>query len=387
MEEKRKIAVVTGARSEYGILKPLLKAIGDSARLELNLMVTGMHLLRKYGLTIKEIKKDGFKIRAEIPMYAGDGSADDYLGQALARGIKGFTAGLIKIKPDIVVVLGDRLESLAAALAANILNIPIAHIHGGDKSDSGHIDESTRHSISKMAHIHFPPTEKCKDRLFKMGEEVWRIHQVGTLGLDSIVNRPVIKKEELFRQLDLTLTKKVILCLFHPVHLEAESAAKQMSEILKVLLKLKIQTVIIYPNNDAGSRGIISEINQPGVVDFIKVFPSLPHNEYVSLLKYADVLIGNSSSGIIEAPSLKLPVVNIGIRNVGREHGVNVIFTKVDQAEIAQAIKRALYNRKFKAKVAKAKNPWGQGGTSAKIVKILENIKIDKKLLLKILNY
>lgn len=387
MKDKRKIAVVTGTRSEYGILKPLLKAIGDSSRLELELMVTGMHLLRKYGLTIKEIKKDGFKIRAEVPMYAGDGSADDYLGQALSRGIKGFTSVLIKIKPDVVVVLGDRLESLAAALAANILRIPIAHIHGGDKSDSGHIDESTRHAVSKMAHLHFPPTEKCKNRLFKMGEEAWRIHQVGTLGLDSVVNQPTMKREELFRKLGLALNEKVILCLFHPVHLEAEGAAKQMAEILKVLFKLKIQTVIIYPNNDAGSQGIISEIKKPGTVKFIKVFPSLSHFEYISLLKYAAVLIGNSSSGIIEAPSMKLPVVNIGSRNVGREHAANVIYVKVDRVKIVKAIKRALDDKIFRVKVVQCKNPWGQGGTSAKIVKILKNIKIDKKLMRKILNY
>jgi UDP-hydrolysing UDP-N-acetyl-D-glucosamine 2-epimerase len=385
--KQRKIAIVTGTRSEYGILKPLLTKIQNSKELKLELIVTGMHLLKKYGLTVNEIQKDGFKIRAEIPMYTGDDLTVDYYGKALARGIDKFSSILPEIKPDILIVLGDRLEPLAAVLAASILRIPIGHIHGGDKTDSGHIDESIRHSITRFAHIHFAPTSKCEDRLFRMGEERWRIHNVGALGMDSIFNQTFINKENLFNKLHLDQSQKLILCIFHPVHLELENAAGQMLKILEVLAKLKIQTVIVYPNNDAGSRDIVLEIEKYKKMPFIKIFPSLSHVEYISLLKYADVLVGNSSSGIIEAPSMKLPVINIGSRNIGRERAKNVIFIDVDKNEIGKAINKALYDKEFRKIVEKSRNPYGNGKASDKIVKILSNIKIDKKLLLKKINY
>ena len=384
--EKRKIAVVTGARSEYGILKPLLEKIEHSKSFELKLIVTGMHLLKNYGFTINEVIKDGFKITGEVEMYGNEiGSA--YHGEALGKGIQNFTKIFLKIKPDILVIIGDRIEPLAAVLAAAILRIPIVHIHGGDKTDSGHIDESMRHSITRFVHIHFPPTKKCKERLIKMGEESWRIHNVGALNLDSILSLPKIKKEVLFKKLDLTLSQKLILCIFNPVPLEAEKMGKQMYEILEALRGLKIQTIIIYPNNDAGSQDIITEIEKRRDLSFIKIYSNLPHYEYVDLLRYVDVLIGNSSSGIIEAPSIKLPVVNIGSRNVGREHGENVIFVAANKNKILRGIKMALYDEKFRRKVKKCKNPYGDGKTAGRIIKILNKIKINKKLLQKKITY
>jgi UDP-hydrolysing UDP-N-acetyl-D-glucosamine 2-epimerase len=385
--KKRTIAVVTGTRAEYGILKPLLTKIRNSKYLKLELLVTGMHLLDKFGLTVNEIRKDGFEIRAEIPMYFGKSFTSGYYGKALARGIDKFTTILPKIKPDILIVLGDRLEPLSAVLAASILNIPIAHIHGGDKTNSGLIDESIRHSITRFSHIHFAPTEESKRRLMKMGEETRRIYNVGALNIDSIVNQNLIKKEVLYDKLHLNLNQNLILCIFHPVLLEQNNVASQMSKILEVLNKLKIQTILIFPNNDAGSRDIILEIEKHKEIPFIKIFPSLSHSEYISLLKYANVLIGNSSSGIIEATSLKLPVINIGTRNTGREHAENVIFVDVDKNEIEKAIDKALYDKKFRKIVNKSINPYGNGKVSDKIVKILSNIKIDKQLLIKKINY
>jgi UDP-hydrolysing UDP-N-acetyl-D-glucosamine 2-epimerase len=220
-----------------------------------------------------------------------------------------------------------------------------------------------------------------------MGEEPWRIHNVGALNLDTILNQTLIKKEILFKKLDLKLEQRLIICLFHPVNLEKEEMGKQMGEILQAIKELNIQTVIIYPNNDLGSRAIISQIDKYRHLPFIRVFPSLLHNDYISLLNYADVLIGNSSSGIIEAPSLKLPVVNIGSRNKGREHAENVLFVAAKKSNIIKAIKKALYEKEFLNRVRRCKNPYGDGKTADRIIKILTQIKIDKKLLTKKITY
>jgi GDP/UDP-N,N'-diacetylbacillosamine 2-epimerase (hydrolysing) len=383
----REITVVTGTRAEYGMLKPLLEKIRSSSDLALKLVVTGMHLLEKCGLTINEIKEDGFEITDKIQMYLGDESDPAYHGKALAKGIEGFTQLLMRIGPRILVVTGDRLEALAAAVAAATLNIPIAHIHGGDKTDSGHIDEPIRHSITRFAHIHFPPTREHADRLIKMGEEPWRVFQVGALGLDSILNQKPIAKQTLSKQLGINPNEKIITCIFHPVLLEKESMGSQMHEILESVSALKTQTVVIYPNNDAGSHSIISEIERYKDLPFIRALRNLPHIQYISLLKHADVLIGNSSSGIIEAPSLKLPVINIGSRNTGRQHAENVIFVNTVKKEIINAIQIALYDEDFNEKVRQCKNPWGDGKTSGRIVRILSEAVIDKKLLQKRITY
>lgn len=381
-----KIAVVTGTRAEYGVLKPLLYKIKNSDNLELNLIATGLHLLKKYGLTINEIEKDGFEIDGIVRMY-GDEEDITYHGNALGKGIAGFISLLSKMKTDILVVLGDRLEPLAATLAAATLRIPIAHIQGGDKTDSGHIDESIRHSITRFAHIHFTATKEHTNRLIKMGEEPWRIFETGALNLDSILYQKFLLKETLAKKFGMNPNDNIIVCVFHPTHLEKELAGKQMREILEAIKELKMQTVIIYPNNDAGSQDIIEEIEKCKNLPFIKIFLNLSHFDYINLLKYANVLIGNSSSGIIEAPSLKLPVVNIGSRNVGREHADNVIFVNVNKDEIISAIKKALYNEEFKEKVERCINPYGDGKTSERILKILSGITIDKKLLQKKITY
>jgi UDP-hydrolysing UDP-N-acetyl-D-glucosamine 2-epimerase len=383
----RKVAVVTGTRAEYGILKPLLDRIVESNDLELNLMVTGLHLLGEYGLTINEIKKDRFEIADIVEMYGDDKEDITYHGKALAKGISGFTSLLAKIKPEILLVFGDRLEPLATTLAAATLRIPIAHIHGGDKTDSGHIDESIRHAITKFAHIHFTATKEHTERLIEIGEEPWRIFEVGALGLDSIINQGPLQKENLAKEIGINSDDNIIVCIFHPVHLEKELAGIQMHVILDAIKELKMQTVIIYPNNDLGSHDIIEEIERCRGLPFIRIFPNLPHLEYISLLKYANVLIGNSSSGIIEASSLKLPVVNIGSRNVGREHADNVIFASTPKKDIKGAIETALYDKNFEGKVERCTNPYGDGKTSEKIVKVLSTIKIDEKLLQKKITY
>ena len=383
----KNIAVVTGARSEYGLLKPLLKGITDSSELDLKLIVTGMHLLTEYGLTINEIKQENMIIDAKVPMYTAPETDDTRYGKALAIGIEGITRSLRKIRPDILIVTGDRLEPMAATMAAATLSIPIAHVHGGEKTDSGHIDEAIRHSITRFSHIHFTATQQSAERLTKMGEEPRRIHNVGALSLDSLINLKPLSKEKLAANLDLNPKQKIIITIFHSVHLEKEDVGRQAREIIEAVKNIEIQTVIVYPNNDSGSADIITEIEKCRNMPFIKIHPSLPYFEYVNLLRHADVLIGNSSSGIIEAPSFGLPVVHIGSRNVGREHSENIIFVEADREEIVRAIEKALYDEGYKEKVKRCRNPYGDGKASDRIIKILKELSIDDKLMRKRVTY
>lgn len=382
---KRKIAVVTGTRAEYGILIPLLEKIKHSPKLQLKLIVTGMHLQKKYGLTYKQIKSDGFLGHDVVQMYNDKKIDHIFHARGLGKAIEGFASVLSKIKPDIVVITGDRLEALSATLAASTLNIPVAHIHGGDSTDSGHIDESFRHAISQFAHIHFPATETHSRRLIKMGQQPWRVNRVGALGLDSILRKKLISKKELFHRLNIKSDKKTAICIFHPVQLEIGKLGIQMSSILKTLRNFELQTVIIYPNNDLGSREILSVIKKYEKEKNFKIFANLSHLEYISLLKYSDVLIGNSSSGIIEAPSLGIPVINVGTRNLKRESAKNVIFVKAKAGNIKSSLKKSLYDTGFRQKAMQCLNPYGNGKASDKILRKLIKIKIDKKLMKKII--
>ncbi|MGA2461293.1 MAG: UDP-N-acetylglucosamine 2-epimerase [Candidatus Bathyarchaeia archaeon] len=383
----REIAVVTGSRAEYGMLKPLLEKIQKSKRLRLRLVVTGMHLLREHGLTLREIEKDGFKPAAKVPMYSGDSSQEEYFGKSLARGIAGLSEALKEIRPDLLVVLGDRLESLAATLAAATLRIPIAHVEAGDKTDSGHIDEPIRHSITRFANVLFAATLRSAKRLIEMGEESWRVHRVGALGLDAILNYPPISEKKLAEKFHLDTSEPYALVVFHPVHLEKESAGRQMREVIDALKELKPISIIIYPNNDPGSEHIIAEIEKSRNLPFVRIYRNLPHDEYVSLLKHAGVLVGNSSSGIIEAPSLGIPVVNVGSRNVGREHAQNVIFVPPRKNPIINAIKKALHDYGFRKSLRKRRNPYGDGKASERIVRVLANVQFNTKLLQKRVTY
>jgi len=383
---KKKIAVVTGSRAEYGILKPLLEKIKKSPRLELNLIVTGMHLLKKYGMTINEIKKDGFSKIYKIPMYVENESKVGYHANSLSSGIEGFTTLFSRNKPDILVVFGDRLEPLAATLAASTFHIPIAHIHGGDKTESGHIDESIRNAISQFAHIHFTATKKHKERLVKMGQDSWRVHQVGALGLDSIVEKKLISKKDLFNRLKIKSSKKTAVCIFHPVESEIGKLGIQMNLILKTLRDFDLQSVILYPNNDDGSKEIISVIKKYEKEKKFKIFNNLSHLDFISLIKHSDVLIGNSSSGFIEAPFLGTPVINVLPRNKGREHHPKkVFFVEAKAKKIKISLKKSLNYTSFRKKAMGRLNPYGNGNASNKILRELIKRKTDYKLLQKII--
>ena len=382
----QKIAVITGTRAEYGLLYPVMRAIQDHPELDISIIATGMHLSPEHGYTVKEIEKDGFEIDVAVDMlFSNDTGAS--MAKSLGVGIIGITQALEHIKPDIVLILGDRNEPFAGSVAAAHMNIPIAHIHGGDSTTGGCIDESIRHSITKFAHIHFPATEESAARIEKLGEEPWRIHTVGAPGLDTILNTNLIQKEQLIERYSLNANKPLLLAVQHPVTTQPENAANEMRNTLESLFELRVQTILVYPNSDAGGRSMIEVIKEYEHLPFLHTFKSLPHIEYLSLLNIADVLIGNSSSGIIEASSFHLPVVNIGIRQEGRQRTNNVSDVVSDKEKIIEAINTALYDKAFKQKVNECVNPYGDGKTGLRIAEVLAGIEINQKLLQKMITY
>ena len=380
----RKISVITGTRAEYGIFKPVLNAINEHLDLELSLIVIGMHLLKDFGYTVKEIEKDGFKIIAKIEgLYSEDSRVN--MARSIGMGIIKLSDILNNAKPDILLLLGDRGEMLAGAIAATYMNIPIAHIHGGETS--GNVDEIIRHAITKLSNIHLPATEESANRIIKMGEDPSKVFVVGAPALDSIVNENLMEPIKLSNNYGLNLSKPILLVLQHPVILEFDSASSQIRKTLEAIVELKHQTVLIYPNADAGGRKMIEVIKEYEKFPFIKTIESIPHREFLSLMKITSVMIGNSSSGIIEAPSFGLPVVNIGTRQEGRQRSENIIDVDYNKDEIVVAIKKALFDEDFKRKVKDCNNPYGDGKASFRIADILSKIKIDKELLQKRLKY
>ena len=380
---KQKISITTGTRSEYGILRELIKEISKSKKLELYLLVTGMHLSKKFGYTINEIKKDKIPIHAKIKMIPSGNTPYD-MSISLGKGIVGFSKIFKKIKPDLNVVLGDRDEALASALAASHMNIPNAHIHGGEISQG--IDEYNRHAITKISNIHFAATKKSKERIIKMGENRRNVILTGSPSIDEIKMSKISSKHELEKKYLVDLDKPLFLLIQHPVTTEFEKSGLQIKMILDALSKLKNQTIAILPNSDAGNEQIINQLRIfSKKCSFLKVFPNLPRNDYLGFLKHCSALIGNSSSGLIEGSYLHTPVINIGIRQLGREKDVNVIDVPIfSKSLILNALKKSL---KKKNKKIKNSSIYGTGNASKKIVQYLETIPINPRMIQKKLVY
>lgn len=376
---KRKILYITGTRADYGLMRSVLRKIHENPLLSLDIVVTGMHLMPEFGNTIEEIIKDGFQCHVADAIF--DNDTKESMAAFIGRFIQKLSPLVSTLHPDIILVLGDRGEMLAGAIVGVYMSIPVAHIHGGEITST--VDDFARHAITKLAHIHFPATEKSKDRILGMGEESTRIFVVGAPGLDQILDESLVNRDELAEKYRLDFSQPVILVVQHPVTLEVDHAREQIIETLEAVVSLKYQTVVIYPNADAGGRAIIEMIQQYSSYPFIKTYSSIQHREYISLLKEASVLVGNSSSGIIEAPSFNLPVVNIGTRQEGRERAENVIDAGYQRDLIKKAIQKALFNTDFQEKVKMCKNPYGDGKTSEKITSILSDIRIDTKILKK----
>lgn len=385
MKKKRKICYITGTRADYGLMRNALKEIDKV--FDLSLIVVGTHLLSEFGDTAEEIKKDGFKIAKKINTMSSSDTVGG-MSKAFGLGVIKITDALENIKPDILLLLGDRGEALAGAISGAHLNIPIIHIHGGDQGDDGaHIDDPIRHSITKFAHIHLPATKLSAKRIIKMGEEEWRVNVVGSPALDDISSQDFYSKKYLEKKYNINFKKPLILTLQHPSSTQAGYAKIQMKETLDALKEVGENTILIYPNSDAGGRSMIKVIKGYENYNFLHTYKSLPRKDYLSLMKYASVMVGNSSSGTIDAPSFKLPVVNIGTRELVREHAGNKIFVSHKKNEIKKAIKKALFDKKFIERVQKCKSSYGDGYAGKRIVKILKNLKINNRLLEKHLTY
>lgn len=381
---KRKICVITGTRADYGILNTLMRKIKVSKDLSLYIVATGMHLMREFGYTVKEIERDGFDVYEKVDISYNEDSGRAMAG-SVGEAVIAFSKLFSRLRPAMVVVLGDRGEMLAAAIAANYLNVPVAHLHGGEIS--GHIDGILRHAITKLSHLHFPATQKAKARILKLGEDAWRVFVAGAPALDRILNEKLPAETELVRKYKLDPSRPFLLVVQHPVLLEIGAAADQIRITLEAVRATGLPALVIYPNADAGGRRMIEVIRQYENSGNIRSIISLPHKDYLGLMKPASALIGNSSSGFIEAPSFKLPVINIGNRQLGRERGINVIDVQHEKQAIVKAIKKVLFNNKFRTCLKECKNPYGDGKASQRIVRILSMIKTDRNLLQKQITY
>jgi UDP-N-acetylglucosamine 2-epimerase (non-hydrolysing)/GDP/UDP-N,N'-diacetylbacillosamine 2-epimerase (hydrolysing) len=382
----RKITVVTGTRAEYGILYPVMKAIERSEDLRLSVVATGMHLSCEFGHTIDEIRKAGFKVDSEVDMILS-GDSQLSMAKSLGIGIMGISQALWSIRPDFVMVCGDRSEAFAAAVSAAYMNFPVAHLLGGDHARGSNIDDSLRFAITKFAHIHFPATEEHGERIRRLGEEPWRVHVVGSPALDTILRAKLPASNQTLEALSLEPRKPVALVVQHPTSINAADSKKEMEATMEALCELNIQSAVIYPNADAGGRAMIDVIKKYEGRPFIRVFRSLPRDKYLALMSAASVMVGNSSSGLIEAPSFRLPAVNIGIRQEGRDRAENVIDVGHDKEKIKAAIRKALNDKKFLNRVKNCLNPYGDGKASERIVAILRKTEITSDLLRKRITY
>ena len=379
--KKRSVIVTTGTRADYGILRPILDEIKNSKKLDLKLIVTGSHFLKEYGMTVNQIKKDGYQITAKIPIMPKTDSKFE-LTKILGECIVEFSKIFEKLKPDINIIFGDRDEMLASAIAAYHMNILNAHIHGGDKS--GGLDEYTRHAITKLSNIHFAATKKSANRILRMGEKSQNIFHTGSPSIDELVSNKITKINELKKKYGDEIINNEILLVQHSVTTEIDDVENQINETLKAIIKLQKKTIIIGANIDSGNQIIHKKIKQIiGKYNFIHFYPTLPRNDFLGLLQNCRVLVGNSSSGIIEASFFKKPVVNIGIRQNFREKGPNVIDVKqFTEKSICNAIEKALKSKKLKQS-----SIYGKGNAAKKIIKHLEEIKLNTKLLQKQITY
>ena len=385
--KRRKICVITGTRAEFGLLKSVMEKIRNSDSLELQVIVTGMHLLPEYGETVLEISRNGILIDARVPMIV---SGDDKTAMSLSigLGIISLTQALNDLNPDIVLVLGDRFEIFSASIAASFSGRVVAHISGGDALQAGY-DEYVRHAITKISHIHFPSTGQSAERIIKMGENPKNIFIVGSTALDTIVNKKLPSKNDLCSKYGLLIDQDFVLVIQHPISTEPLQAQEQMETTLNSILELGLRMVVIYPNNDPGGKMIIDVIDQYKEKNpsQIMAYKSIPFEDYLGIMKIASVMVGNSSSGIIESSSFHIPVVNIGDRQKGRERSCNVVDAPYEKDKIKHAIKTALYDEKFRESVFKCTNPYGNGHASERIVEVLSSVEINTDLFKKKINY
>lgn len=378
----RKIAFLTGSRGEWGYIRPILRLIEKDPELDYAIISTNMHLVPEFGMSIHEIEKDGFIVEDKIFMTY-DGYNSLTMAKSLGSLLLELPTVLSRINPDILVLAGDRGEQLVGAIVALHMKIASAHIQAGELS--GNVDGVVRHSITKLAHIHFAANEEFAERVRKMGEEEFRIFITGAPLVDELVEGYYTEKNELLEKYNMDKEKQIILAVQHPVTEEEEEAGDQVSETIKALSEFDAQIVLIYPNADAGSEFIRMQIQKFRKINF-KIFRNLPRQDYLGFMRISKCIVGNSSSGIMEAPTFGLPCVNIGRRQNRRLKGANVINVSYNKDEIKKAIEKAL-SLEFQEISKKAINPYGDGKASKRIIKIIKEIEINDKLLIKEMTY
>ncbi len=379
----KKILYISGTRADYGLMRSVLFRINRHPGMELHIAATGMHLMPEFGSTIDEIYRDGFTCHSVDATYMQD--TKESMALFIGRFIQECVHLTEDLKPDFILLLGDRGEMLGGAVVGTYLGIPVLHLHGGEIT--GTVDEIARHAITKMSHIHLPATEESAQRIIKMGEEPDRVHVVGAPGLDQVLETEFLSPEEISKRYNLDLSRPVILVVLHPVTLDSGDPASQMRRTMEAIRELSEQSIVIYPNADAGGRAMIEEIKTFERCQNIQEFPSIEHRDFLSLLKISSVIIGNSSSGIIEAPSFGVPAINIGPRQKGRQRGANVIDCGYDKHEIISATRHALYDKEYRARVLRAKNPYGDGKTGERVIHILEQVRVTPDLIQKKMTY
>jgi len=372
---RRRVAVVTGTRAEYGLLRSTMEAIERRGDLALQVVVTGMHLLPKFGRTADEIRSDGFRVHARIPMQRGDDRPIDQAA-GLARGVQGIARFLLRARTDIVVVLGDRIEALAGALAGVTTGKLVAHIHGGDRAP-GDFDDSLRHAISKLAHLHLTATEAASRRLIRMGEAPERVHRVGAPGLDRL-------RELAHERRPGKRPSGMALVVQHPCGRSAEQERQVMARVLEAVRLEGLHRRIVYPNSDRGHGGILAAIRAHGRAALngeVETFRSLPRDEFLRLLLGVDVIVGNSSSGVIEAAAARTPTVNVGSRQRGRERdGRGVVDVEESTAAIRRGIRRALSLRPIRRR----RSVYGEGRAGPRIAELLARVPLEATFLHKL---
>jgi GDP/UDP-N,N'-diacetylbacillosamine 2-epimerase (hydrolysing) len=376
----RLVLAVTGSRAEYGAMRPVFRAISQSSDLELQLIVTGMHLLPDFAKGLEEIRHDNYcQIHTLGMLLAEEGGRA--MAQGMGLGIYGMASTIATIAPDILLVQGDRGEMLAAAIAAAHMNIPIVHMSGGDST--GTIDEPIRNAITQFSQIHLTTCATSTARLLQMGEQASRIFQVGEPTLDVIAAAEFAGEEELGRELSLDIAAPILLATMHPVTTEFDDAPHQMRALLEALDELSIQTVFTYPNADAGGRAMVAVLESFRDRPWLRIVPHLGSRNYLGLMRMVVAVVGNSSSGILEAPSFKTPAVNIGTRQHGRTRACNVVDSGYETDDIKKTLLFVMQDQEFRRSLDGCVNPYGDGFTAQKTAKILSTLQISPSLVAK----
>lgn len=379
----KRIGIMTGTRAEYGLLKSLMQEINKDNDLELYLIVSGMHLSPEFGMTYKEIEEDGFEINAKVEMLLSSDSPAG-ISKSIGLGVIGFADEFQRADLDMLILLGDRYEALSAAICALVMRIPIAHLHGGELTE-GAIDEGIRHSITKMSYLHFTSTEQYRNRVIQLGENPERVFYVGALGVENIKKINLMTKEELEKSIHFEIDENTVVVTYHPVTLENNTVEEQFLNLLKVLDRNpKIRMIFTKANADTNGRIVNELIDKYAAQNSERAcaFVSLGQKRYLSALKYCRIVIGNSSSGIIEAPSFGKPIINIGDRQKGRICADSVINCGYTQQEIQQAMETAL-TEEFENKASNCRNPYEKENTAANIISVIKDYLLNDKIKLK----